>query len=111
MRPRPQETVAKTANSAGASTDATGTAAAPTLKADKNGVVRGADGEAMYYTAARVTKMQQGHTKQITEMKAAKQRLITGGGGGWPQKIRFDDRRRDESGHAQDSRRDHHQTR
>ena len=112
MRPRPQETVAKTANSAGASTDATGTAAAPTLKADKNGVVRGADGEALFYTASRVSKMQQGHTKQITEMKAAKQRLISGGGGGWPQKsARFEDRRRDEAGHAQDSRRDHHQTR
>ena len=112
MRPRPQETATKPANGTGASADSTGAAAAPTMKADKNGVVRGADGEALYYTAARVTKMQQGHAKQVTEMKAARQRAAAGGGGGWsPKMVRFEDRRRDESSYAQDSRRDHHQHR
>ena len=112
MRPRaPDATVrAPSVEAAGtASTSAsTPTTAAPTMRPDKNGVVKGADGQVLFYTADRVAKMQAGHTKTVEEMKASKARALAGNGGG---RVRWDDRRRDEPPYYNDARREHHQQR
>lgn len=109
MRPRMPDAAAKTPNGAGASTDAAGSTPVTLPKADRNGVVRGADGEVQYYTAARFQKLQAAHTKQIEQMKASKARITGQFNSGGSQRVRWDDRRRDEHPYQQDARREHHQ--